>query len=144
MTAVIYALVDPFTQAIRYIGRTQQPLRARLWGHLNQRSNPSKQQWLIGLCGRGTEPEIIVLDEIDNPAEAPAIEGEWINWGIAHGLALLNKEIPRARTHSLTAGFLAHDQGDAMLIEAVHRVSALYASGRLDWSFDAPMEETPV
>lgn len=139
MTTVIYALVDPFTQAIRYIGKTQQPLRARLLGHINQRSNPGKQQWIAGLRERGTEPEMIILDEIENPAEEPVIESEWINWGIAHGLALLNKEIPSTRKYRPV-----FDQSDRGVTEACRKIAALYTAGELNWAFDDVPERTSI
>jgi len=137
MTATIYALVDPFTQAIRYIGMTRRPLRRRLLEHLNQRCNAHKLWWLLDLRERGVEPEIVPLDTVRDLTKSTAIEREWIDWGIAHGLALLNREAPISRPYQSETTFTLHELNEEEILAACHQAQELCVGGRIDWVFDA-------
>lgn len=84
----IYALVDPRTQAIRYIGRTNN-LKLRLQGH---RIQPSRKvgAWIQELQQNGLKPHCRLLEKIDQDVEVDAAELTWIKWAQDHGSDLLN------------------------------------------------------
>lgn len=68
MVTRIYALTDPETGRIRYIGKTVKTLAQRLKNHMVQRKheNPThKNNWLNSLHHRGLSPGIVLLEECD-------------------------------------------------------------------------------
>lgn len=70
----IYALKDPITGAIRYIGKSVNPKR-RFLGHLgNIKKNHYCANWIRSLKERGLRPELEIL------AQVP--ESEWPQWEI--------------------------------------------------------------
>ena len=56
----IYALVDPSTKSVRYIGATSQSLAYRLSGHVSDRFRLTNRcsEWIRRLVESGTKPEI--------------------------------------------------------------------------------------
>lgn len=71
----LYALRDPVTRVVRYVGITRDPAQ-RLGAHLNRFAlkRPShKNHWLRGLVARGMAPLLTILAETDEHA-APALE----------------------------------------------------------------------
>jgi hypothetical protein len=64
MEIKIYGLVDPKNNQIRYIGKTQQPLKRRLTQHIydNGLSNKYKYNWINKLKNEGLKPQIIELE----------------------------------------------------------------------------------
>lgn len=65
-TVYIYSLTDPFTNEIRYVGKTTN-LKRRFRAHLN-RSTSNKYHsavWIKSLLNKGSEPIINVLEECD-------------------------------------------------------------------------------
>lgn len=89
----IYALCDPDTIAIRYVGKTVSP-KTRVSSHMNNRNgtkygmNP-RENWLDKLKSEGKRPLLIILEET-NEQEWQEKEREWIDRLIAQGIALLN------------------------------------------------------
>lgn len=71
MTTFIYALADPVSGKIRYIGKSDKPLR-RLYGHNMAPGDGPKGDWIRSLAGRGMQPRCEVIDEV------PAVE--WQFW----------------------------------------------------------------
>lgn len=65
----IYALVDPRTSEIRYIGKTVN-LRGRFALHKHQRANNHKCNWFQSVVRSGFMPELVVLEETDEWREA--------------------------------------------------------------------------
>lgn len=77
---VIYALVDPETHAIRYVGKTTWSLTHRLRAHLSdikQAPHTHKARWINGLLRQGLRPRIITLD-IVSPSDWERAERHWI------------------------------------------------------------------
>ena len=73
----IYALIDPTTNRIRYVGKTTQTLKQRLKNHLaasRLKKNSAKNIWLRTFKGL---PIIVVLEECEKK-EAEAVEIFWI------------------------------------------------------------------
>jgi hypothetical protein len=60
----IYALVDPQTNEVRYVGKTKRTLRIRLRAHItdNPKHNTHKFNWIKKLKSFGFEPIIIELE----------------------------------------------------------------------------------
>ncbi|WP_425246854.1 hypothetical protein [Streptomyces sp. NEAU-NA10] len=52
---IVYALYDPRTGAVRYVGETMNPMRERLAGHRSKRGRPVGQWW-AQLREQGLEP----------------------------------------------------------------------------------------
>jgi len=89
MTTFIYALKDPETGKIRYIGKAKD-CKARLRGHLSDsRKHGHKNNWVKGLLSRGKKPELEILDEVVL-CEWKFWEREWISWARIMGFDLLN------------------------------------------------------
>jgi hypothetical protein len=54
----IYALIDPRDDKIRYIGKTEKPILARLASHLATPTNPAMRVWINALSLQGLTPRI--------------------------------------------------------------------------------------
>lgn len=78
---VIYVLIDPRTEAIRYIGATSEPDR-RLLGHIQEskRSDTYKSRWIRTLTKLGLAPAMEIVEEVVGDDW-----GERERWWIAHG-----------------------------------------------------------
>lgn len=63
--AFIYALSEPDTGAVRYVGKTCD-LKRRFWDHLDARFNNRNCKWLRSLRKRGLRPVMDVLEEFDD------------------------------------------------------------------------------
>lgn len=75
MKTFIYSLCDPITDEIRYIGKTDQYLKQRLYSHIQEcKSNKKshKISWIKSLLFQDLRPFIKVIDEV--PQE------EWKYW----------------------------------------------------------------
>lgn len=75
----IYALKDPFTGEIKYIGQTQNKLNVRIRGHRQKTpdGNIKKVEWFQSCVEKGKEPNIILLEVVKNN-EADMKEGFYI------------------------------------------------------------------
>lgn len=90
--AYIYALSDPFTDEIRYIGKTTNT-KKRLNKHINnakRKTKPHRLAWINSLLKRNTHPKIEVIDEV-NVNEWEFWETYWIHQFKTWGLNLLNE-----------------------------------------------------
>lgn len=63
MEAKIYALVDPRTSFVQYVGKTCTPLRDRLAMHLCQGSK-AVLAWATELKALGLKPDVFLIDEV--------------------------------------------------------------------------------
>jgi group I intron endonuclease len=66
----IYALIDPNTDQIRYVGKTKHCPKKRLQAHLYEKSKTYKCNWIKSLNGK--IPELLILDIVS--------EDNWIFW----------------------------------------------------------------
>lgn len=93
MTTLIYALVDPFTLEVRYVGMTRKPMQQRYRQHLQEsRSERCKNTWKAGwirsLTARGEAPWMMLLEECDGDGEAE--ERKFITYMRSFGCTLCN------------------------------------------------------
>jgi hypothetical protein len=62
-TTFIYALIDPNTQEIRYLGKSDDPCR-RLQGHLDDKRKTHKASWLKSLKDKEQKPILNIVEEV--------------------------------------------------------------------------------
>jgi len=80
MKHIIYGLIDPNTNEIRYIGYTSNQKR-RYQQHHNPsflRSNNYKNNWIKSLLAKGQKAEMIEICEYETAEELPMAEVMWI------------------------------------------------------------------
>jgi Helix-turn-helix/GIY-YIG catalytic domain len=90
----IYALACPESGRIRYVGRTAQPLSARLSSHAcvgGRGVGGGAPQWVSGLYARGLEPVVTALETCESADEASVLERHWIEV-LRASHSLLNKQ----------------------------------------------------
>jgi hypothetical protein len=84
----IYALKDPDTLDIRYIGQTKEP-NGRRHAHASSvrakhKMNPDYKAWMASLLEREAKPVFVVLEEVDE-SKADATEDKYIFQCIREG-----------------------------------------------------------
>jgi len=89
-TTYIYALKDPRSKEIRYIGKTSY-LKERYDAHIYDydRINQHKSHWIDSLKGAGLQPEIEVLETVECHKWEEA-ERKWIKYAQEQGWPLTN------------------------------------------------------
>jgi hypothetical protein len=85
----IYALLDPLSGRIRYIGKSIMP-KERLQNHINEVSNCHRSHWLQSLKKQGLKPEMRILEEVSEGACWQDREKYWIAMGKNLGWPLTN------------------------------------------------------
>lgn len=98
---VVYALGDPRTGMIRYVGCTQN-LGKRYSDHIrNREANAPKKEWIDELKAAGMQPTLIILEKGLNQKHAYTRERYWIAQHSKKG-ELLNRILPtRVPAHGL-------------------------------------------
>lgn len=89
-TVYIYALVDPRTGLIRYIGKTIQSAAARLMAHLQDRGRCHRVNWIAELSRLGLKPEIRLIERLEGSIPWQEAERHWIAYGRKNGWPLTN------------------------------------------------------
>lgn len=91
MRCFIYALIDPVTAEVRYIGKTINP-KVRLALHLCETKNTHKNQWLAKLRRAGVKPLMSIIEVIENSNDLDWQDRErfWIAHYLANGVRLTN------------------------------------------------------
>lgn len=85
----IYALRDPRTEEVRYIGKSNNP-RKRLSQHLRgDKINRHKDSWIRELRREHLSPELVILEET-TPERWEQRERYWIKKGLEMGWPLTN------------------------------------------------------
>lgn len=88
----IYALRDPRTRAVRYVGITCNP-KQRLYAHLRARYSAGIAAWQDELALLGQKPVLTTLAKFHGPwAAAYEVELAWIRKCLARGDRLLNHQ----------------------------------------------------
>ncbi len=73
----IYALIDPVTDEIRYVGKSIRPMQ-RLQNHCNEKARTWRTNWIQSLIAAGRRPEVRVLEILDRDDDWKAAEIHWI------------------------------------------------------------------
>ncbi len=86
----IYALLDPSTREIRYIGKSDNPDR-RIYEHIVNRNslNTHKANWINSVFNKGFRPLIEIIDEVSE-TEWQAAEAAYIAFFKEEGCNLVN------------------------------------------------------
>jgi len=87
-TTFIYALCEPDTGEVRYIGKSDSP-RKRFRDHLLDDTQTHKTHWIQSILSRGLKPKLKIIDEV-NAQEWPAIEAAYIQFFEESGARLVN------------------------------------------------------
>jgi hypothetical protein len=88
MTRYIYALLDPDTDDVRYIGITGTTPEQRYREHVSSKSKPvtPRDFWMNGLIKQGKKPKLLVLEQNVGIND----EAKWIKHYIQQGASLVN------------------------------------------------------
>lgn len=89
MAIYIYALIDPFTEEIRYIGKSVNP-KARLQGHCTNPDGTYRSNWIQTIMAQGVKPNMRILEELPGGANWQDAERRWIAHGHANNWPLTN------------------------------------------------------
>ena len=91
-TTNIYALCEPGTLEVRYVGKAQKSLEKRWHGHLTAARRGKSSlvtKWIAGWLATGKEPTMILLAECPERMEK-AVEQAWVQLFVDNGYQLLN------------------------------------------------------
>lgn len=89
---VIYALIDPNTNIIRYIGKTENLLK-RIKKHYKSselKIKTHKNIWINSLLKKEQRPNVLILEECKSVEELNHAEIKWISYYKSIGLDLVN------------------------------------------------------
>lgn len=90
---IVYALLDPRTREIRYVGETVRDPRKRLSQHMlaaAKQTTPPVNAWMRGLANVGERPEILEIESCVDVQQMHSAEEFWIEQFRAIGASLLN------------------------------------------------------
>jgi hypothetical protein len=96
-TRVAYALTEPDTGEVRYIGQARHLWRRYAHHLLRIQGTPAKCTWLHGLQRRGLLPGVHILEQT-TADDADARERWWIERYLSEGATLVNGPLPRHDT----------------------------------------------
>lgn len=89
-THYIYGLIDPLTDQLRYIGRTNN-LNSRLSQHITKPCSDEMSNWIKDLASYNERPRMITLQACDG-LDPKKTEASWIKVASYLGAALINGE----------------------------------------------------
>jgi len=93
-TTYIYALCEPDSDVIRYVGKANEP-ESRFWLHIHDSINANpfrttpKEEWIRSLAAKRQQPTLKILEKVLRD-EHPSAERRWIQWARDTGHDLTN------------------------------------------------------
>lgn len=90
----IYALLDPSSLRVRYIGQTNNPID-RLLSHCKGIDSKRVNIWIKGLCAKGESPVMVILQKTTSRESAVLAEFDWMVLHRDKGADLLNVRVQR-------------------------------------------------
>lgn len=125
--AAVYALVDPRTNQVGYIGVTVMP-KERLSGHIHNLDHTKKSRWIANILRMCFEPEMYILEWI-SPTKAGEAEKSWLEIARKQGWRLTNTGLGGSGYSSQRYALkkkqatmkLRETERDAEIIEAILR-----------------------
>lgn len=112
----IYALTDPRTAEIRYVGKACDPIRrfnSHTWASVLGRYRDQRTSWLKNLKSAGLMPGIVILECVED-SEWEACEKKWIAHFRQHGARLTNTQ----------DGGTGQSKGHRMTPEAIQKTAS--------------------
>lgn len=128
-TVKIYALIDPETEEIRYVGKTVAKIEYRLSAHICEakkgKSKSHKNSWIIHLLNKGLKPKVKLITET---------EDNWIELEKYYISSFNN-----LTNHSIggDAGGLGVVQSQETIDKRMKVIREKIASGEIDYSLRA-------
>lgn len=104
-TYQVYALIDPDTNQVHYVGGTIDGIKNRLSGHLSSKTNTRVSLWVKSIKDKGLKPEIIELESLSYRKHVPCremneMEHFWINYFNFLGSDLKNRQLLKGRNNT--------------------------------------------
>lgn len=87
---IIYGIYDPRSSELRYVGKTINPLAARLSTHLRSTEKNYRAQWLRSMVAKGITPVILEIARLPHDGDWQAAERYWIAHFRSLGARLIN------------------------------------------------------
>lgn len=85
----IYGLIDPFTEELRYIGKSIQP-KQRLANQCNEHASTYRCHWIQSILSKGKRPKQVIIEVIAESGNWQEREKYWIAKYRAEGYKLVN------------------------------------------------------
>lgn len=130
---ILYALAEPDTGIVRYIGKTAGCAQKRLQAHCNERGKSYKIHWIQSLARRGLKPSLLVLrEDIAFDEQLNQEEKEMIAFCRDVGFSLVNATdggdgAPGCRPNAETrARMAASRRGYRMRPETIEKVRRIH------------------
>ena len=89
-TLFVYALCEPGTEIVRYVGVSEQPEK-RINQHIIAKRNAALVDWLKQIKAQGLLPSLLILETFDNHWSGMLGERRWIHHYLAQQAQLFNK-----------------------------------------------------
>lgn len=125
----VYALGDPRTQQVHYIGQAKNVYR-RFAQHLNEpHRNKGKDTWMDDIKAAGIVPTLAILESNIDPSVIDERERYWIKRHLAQGAPLTNiAHGPRAGQEFETDYVTAHDAAQILSLKHDRPIRVDYIS----------------
>jgi hypothetical protein len=87
----IYALIDPFSKEVRYVGKAKNPYLRLIYNHIKDMSKTHKAFWIQSLIKQSAMPVLAILEQCENTKCVwEERERDWIAFGKRIGWPLTN------------------------------------------------------